>query len=324
MTRTMPALSLAALLLCSAPALAAEGAAAQGVQLYTAGRIAEARKVLEPWAKAHPKDAEAAYYLGRCWFVQQDYDQAIEWLGKAATLAPRSAEYQLWLARATGRAAAAAGALRAIGLAKRCREAYERAVALDPDLIDARSDLVQFYLQAPGLMGGGVDKAKAQAAEIARRDPARGAIAHATVALHEKDPATAIRLLDAAIAKAPGEPRLRMTLGMVYTTQERWDDAFTTYEAVLAADPNHWAALYQLGRAAALSGRHLDQGKSALERYLAGTPGPDAPPLANAHFRLGMILQHQGNKAAARAEYQAALRLDPKLKDAKEALGKLG
>jgi tetratricopeptide (TPR) repeat protein len=142
--------------------------------------------------------------------------------------------------------------------------------------------------------------------------------------MHEKDPATAIKLLTAAIAKAPGDAQLRMSLGMVYATQERWDDAFATYDAILVGDAGNMAALYQVGRTAALSGKRLDQGKSALERYLKATPGPDAPPLANAHFHLGMIYQHQGNKTAARAEYQAALRLDPKLKGAKEALDKLG
>ena len=68
----------------------------------------------------------------------------------------------------------------------------------------------------------------------------------------------------------------------------------------------------------------LDQGKAALERYIAGSPGPDDPPLANAHYRLGMVLERLGNKAAARVEYQAALRLNPKLDDAKKALNKLG
>jgi tetratricopeptide (TPR) repeat protein len=314
---------LASLALASVPALAAEGAAAQGIQLFSSGRAAEAKKVLEPWAKAHPKDAEAAYYLGRAYWVLRDYDPAVDWLEKATELAPRNADYQLWLGRSYGRSAQASGPLKAMGLAKRCREAYEKSVALDPGLLDAREDLMQYYLQAPGMMGGSVEKAKAQAAEIGKRDAVRGALAQANVAMQEKDAAKALGVLTAALAKAPGDAKLQMGLGGIYITQERWDDAFRTYEAILTAEPDHWNALYQVGRAAALSGKRLDQGKSALERYMAGTPGPESPPIANAHYRLGMIYQHQGNKAAARAEYQAALKLDPKLKDAKEALEKL-
>ena len=323
--RTSPALLLSALLLgSSVPSLAAEGASAQGIQLFNAGKAAEARKALEPWAKAHPKDAEAAYYLGRSFWLLRDYEQAIEWLETATGLAPRNAEYQLWLGRSYGRSAQNAGAFKAMGFAKRCHESYEKAVALDPNLIDARDDLMQFYLQAPGIVGGSVEDAKVQAAEIGKRDASRGAMAQASIAVHEKDPASAIKVLTAAIAKAPADPKLQMSLGNVYTSQERWDDAFRTYEGIVAADPNHWNALYQIGRTAALSGKRLDQGTAALERYLAGTPGADAPPMANAHYRLGMIYQLQGNKAAARAEYQTALKLDPKLKDAKEALDKLG
>jgi tetratricopeptide (TPR) repeat protein len=297
MPRTSPALLLAALLLTSAPATAAEGAAAQGIELFKAGRAAEAKKVLEPWAKAHPKDAEAAYYLGRSFFSLRDYPQAIEWLEKATELAPRNAEYQLWLGRSSGRSAQASGPLKAMGLAKRCLKAYEKSVALDPNLLDAREDLMQYYLQAPGMMGGSVEKAKEQAAEIVKRDPVRGAIAQANVAMNQKDGAKAVSVLTAALAKAPGNPRLQMSLGSIYITQEHWDDAFTTFEAVLAADPNHWNALYQVGRTAALSGKRLDQGKSALERYIAGTPGSESPPVANAHYRLGMIFPAPGQQS---------------------------
>jgi tetratricopeptide (TPR) repeat protein len=324
MKTSSPALVLAALLLLAGPAPAAEGAAAQGIEHFSAGRIVEAKKLLEPYAKAHPKNAEAAYYLGRCWFAQRDFGQAVEWLEKASGLAPKNAEYSMWLGRAYGRAAAAAGMLKAMGLGKKSKEAMERAVSLDPNLLDARSDMLQFYLLAPGIMGGSVEEAKKQAAEIAKRDAARGAVAHANVAMHEKDVAGAIRLLEAALAKTPADARLRLSLGQIFATEERWNDAFAAYDAILAGDGGHRGALYQIGRTAALSGQRLEQGKAALERFIAGSPGPEEPPLANAHYRLGMVLERQGNKAAARAEYQAALRLDPKLDDAKKALDKLG
>ena len=318
--------ALVALLLVASPILAAApaGPLAPGITAFEARRYEEARKFFSPYAAAHPKDAEAAYWLGRTLNGLGKMDEAIEWLGKATKLAPKRSDIFLALARAYGRAAQEASMLRKPGLAKDAHAAWLKAVELDPGNLDARNDLIQFYLIAPGFMGGSVDKAREQANEIAKRDAVRGAMARAAVALNQKDNAGAERIVKEALAKQPGEPRLQQMLGLLYQTQERWDEAFEVFEAVLAADADAWPALYQIGRTAALSGKRLERGAATLRRYIGHTPGSDEPPLANAHYRLGMVLERQGNKAGARAEYQAALKLDPKLNDAKEALKKLG
>lgn len=310
------------------PAAAASAAPsspiAPAIQAYEARRYEEARKLLAPYAAAHPKDAEAADYLGRALLSLRKTDDAVDWLEKAAQLAPRRADYLVHLAQAYGRAAQEASMLRKPGLASKAKDACLKAIEIDPNNLDAREFLVTFYLVAPGIMGGDDDKAKEQANEIAKRDPVRGALALANVATDAKDIAGAERILKEGLAKHPNESRLQLGLGTFYQSQQRWDAAFELYDAMLAADPNAWNALYQIGRTAALSGKRLDRGVETLKRYLGHTPDTDSPPLANAHYRLGMVYEKQGNKPAARAEYQAALKLDPKLDDAKEALKKLG
>src|SRR5437762_338562 len=62
----------------------------------------------------------------------------------------------------------------------------EEAVRLDPNLIGARVDLVRYYVVSPRIVGGSMKKARAQAAEIARRDPALGAFAWGYIAYREK------------------------------------------------------------------------------------------------------------------------------------------
>ena len=320
--------ALAAVLLATvvsaASAATATGPLAPGIQVFEARRFEEARKFFAAYAAAHPRDADAAYYLGRSLLGLRKTDEAVDSLEKAAKLAPRRSDVYLSLARAYGRAAQEASLLRKPGLAKNAHAAWLKAVALDPANVDAREDLVTFYLVAPGFMGGSVDKAREQAGEIAKRDAVRGATARASIAMNQKDPATAERILQEALAKHPGDARLRDALGLFYQTQERWDAAFEVYEGTLAADPDAWDAIYSIGRTAALSGQRLDRGAAALKRYLGHTPDPNSPPIANAHYRLGMIYEKQGNQAAARAEYQAAIKLDPKLDDARAALKKLG
>jgi len=314
----------AALLLQPVLASGAEGPLATAIQLFDAGRYAEAHRAFDTYAAAHPRDAEGAYWNGRSLLALHDNSKAIEWLEKATTLAPRRADVFLALGRAYGRAAQEASLLRKPGLARSAREAWEKAVAFDPTDLDARDALMQFYLFAPGLMGGGVDKARHQADEIARRDAVRGAVARATIAQHEKDDAGAEGILQDALARSPGNLELRRSLGQIYQNEQKWDAAFALYEQILQQDADAWVVLYQVGRAAAVSGQRLDRGAAALQRYLGHTPAPEEPSLANAHYRLGMIYEHQGNLASARAEYQAALRLDVTLRAARAALDELG
>src|SRR6185503_137670 len=241
------ALSTAAAAAAPAPA----GPIAPAVQAFEARRYEEARKLLAPYAAAHPKDAEAAFYLGRALLGLRQNDEAVEWLEKATELQPRKSDYFLHLARAYGRAAQEASMLRKPGLAKSAKEAWLKAVELDPENLDAREDLVDYYLIAPGFMGGDVDKAREQANEIGKRDAVRGALERAKIAMNQKDNAAAERIVQEALAKHPNEPRLQMSLGLFYQSQQRWDAAFELYEGMLAADPNAWAALYQIGRTAA-------------------------------------------------------------------------
>jgi len=316
-------LGIAVLWLAPLAAGAATEALAPGIQLFEARRFEEARKFFEPFAASHPKDADAAFYLGRTYFSLRKFDTAAEWLEKAAVLAPRQSPVQLWLARAYGQAAQRVSVFKMPGLAKKGKAAWDKAVALDPNNLDARSDLVQYYLVAPGFLGGSVEKAKEQAAEIRKRDALRGAQAFAAIDVDQKDFAAAEREIKDAIQKAPADPRPRVFLASLYQGQEKWDAASEILEAVLKAEPDNWDALYQVGRVAALSGKRLDRGEECLKRYLTHTPTEDQPPIANTHLRLGMVYEKKGNKALARAEYQAALKLDPDLDDAKEALAKL-
>src|SRR5262249_30392796 len=131
------------------------------------------------------------------------------------------------------------------------------------------------------------------------------------------------RELKAAVQESPANPKARLALGQLYASSERWPDAFEAFEAILKADPNNWDALYQVGRTGAVSGQRLDRAEECLKRYLGHAPTPQEAPLANAHFRLGMVYEKKGDKAKARAEYQEAVRLDPHLEDAKKALEKV-
>ena len=105
------------------------------------------------------QDAMVLLLAGQIYYQLGKYQEASERLEKASELQPGSAEIFLWLGRSLGRRAEASSFLTAPGYARRCREALEQAVALNGKHLEAMSDLAAFYLEAPGFLGGGLEKA---------------------------------------------------------------------------------------------------------------------------------------------------------------------
>ena len=320
MRHPLIALALAAGL--AAP-LGAQNAAAEGVRLFTSGRYADAKVQLAAAAKADPRNATAAFYLGRVELAEGDGAGAADWLERATRIEPRNSSYHYWLANAYGREALRAGRLKQARLAGRIRGEYERAVELDPDNLDARSGLLQYYVVAPGFMGGSVGKAREQAREIGRRSALRGRLASGVIAEREKNFALAEREYAAAVAAAPDSATGYAVLGDLYRRTGQYDKAFDTFARMQRALPNETAPLYLVGRTSAVSGQRLDEGAAALRRYIAGRRKDTDPPLASAHFRLATILEKQGRRDLARQEYEATLRLDPEQKEARAGLGRV-
>ena len=182
---------------------------------------------------------------------------------------------------------------------------------LDPNRIDARGGLAAFYAMAPGFWGGSMDKARAQAAEIAKRDAMRGAMSHALVARYEKNPPAERAGYERAIAIAPDSLVAYVALAdALVRTKNVAETALDTCSTRRPDD--HWV-LYQTGRVADASGQQLDRGERALSQFLA-TPPADAfvQTIAAAHYWLGQIAEKRGSKDVARDDYRAALKIDPK------------
>ena len=307
-----------------APARAAvPPAVEEGVRLFREGRYDEARVALTPAATARPPDSTAVFTLGRIALARDDGKEAARWFEMAVTLDGQSSAHHLWLGRAYGTQAQKAGKLSQFGLAKKTKAEFERAVALDSGNLEARDGLMSYYLQAPGFMGGSVEKAKEQAAEIQKRDPLRGTFAHARIDEDQKDRAGAERAYRSAAAAYPESLSARYALGTFLTRAERFDEAFAVFDSILAAHPDELNALYQIGRTGALSGKQLDRAEQALKTFLAAPPRENTPRPAGAHWRLGMVYEKQGRKDLAAEEYRNSLAIDPNFAEAKKSLAKL-
>lgn len=254
--------------------------------LFDQRKLAEAQSAFEKLSAANPNDPEVNFYLGEIARRREDFDQAVEFLLKATQAAPATARYFNALGDTYGQAAQKASVFSKPGLASKCRVAYEKAVELDPASVNYRRSLLGYYRQAPGFMGGGMDKAYAQAEEIRKLDASAG----------------------------------RFELAGLYVADKKYPEAFSLYDAALKDTPEDYFALFQVGRLAAITGQQLDRGMECLKKCLTMTPPPNSPPHAAAHWRLGNLWEKKGDKAAARAAYEASLKIDPKFAQAIDSL----
>lgn len=291
------------------------------VQLYHRQDYAEAMQLLG--SASDTRDAQVYYWLGRVALAQHDADAAVRWLEKAVSRNDSSSEYHLWLGRAVGTKAEHSSVLKQPSLATRTKAEFERALARDSLNIDARVDLISYLTQAPGVLGGSEDRARAMARELRALNPYRGALAQAAIDEDKKNAGhaeTGYRMLMKSYPDS-AEPVVRLVT--LYQQDRRWDDAFALVDSFLVRRPSDPAAQYQLGEIAALSGQRIAEGEAALERYLSTPVSEELPSYADAHFRLGMIRERNGNNAGARTDYETAIAIDPTLKDARKALDRL-
>jgi tetratricopeptide (TPR) repeat protein len=269
-----------------------------------------------------PKDARAANELGRTLLAGGDTARAVEWFEKSVSLEPENAEYHVWLGRGYGYQAMRASVLKQPGLARKVRREFETASRLDPDNLEARFALIEFYVRAPGILGGSLEKARSEAGEIRKRNALEGHRASGRIAELRKEPDQALEEYRQALAEFPESAEPSYWIGAFYARRSDYANAFEAYEKLLESDPGQMAVRYQIGRLASISGQNLELGEECLRRYLEHEPGPDEPSLASAHYHLGVLYEKTGNPELARREYSAALEIEPSLADARQALSR--
>lgn len=136
---------------------------AVAIRFYEAAHYREGKVLLEEFLATHQHDAQAHYYLGRIYLELHDYDKAIEHCRTAAAIQANKAEHYFCLALSYGKKAQQASFLAKALLAPKIKKFFEKTVLLDPHHVQGRVGLANFYLQAPAVMGGNIDKAYEQA-----------------------------------------------------------------------------------------------------------------------------------------------------------------
>lgn len=346
------------LLACLAVLRGSAHAADDPLALEAQGRLRHAMTVAREQSAAAPTDGRMLAIYARLLSDSGRPDEALPLAEKAVKLADGDALVHEALAEVCGAKAQRAGMFEAYGLAKRVRRECERAIALDPKQIDARLVLLQFHLQAPGVAGGDKKQAARIADELVALDAARGWLAKADVARRtdttqvlactqkavevapksaralvslaswytrapHEDLAQVRRLAEAALAAEPTSMSAWAMLAGVAAHDSRWDDLAAILAKADAALPENRYPSYAAARTLLSEHREFARAEALLRRYLAQPPELQTPSEGAARWRLAQALEGQGRKADAVAELQAAVKLEPKLEDAKRDLKRL-
>jgi tetratricopeptide (TPR) repeat protein len=271
------------------------------------------------------EDVSALFTQAQELMRRQQFAGAVPVLERCVAAEPSNSKFHQWLGRALGLQAAQNGIISSVTSISKVKAELEKAIALDGTNLQARNDLALFYRAVPGVLGGSNAKAAEQVAFIRRHDPALASQIDGDFLAADKKYDAALAAYQESLRLNSSNPMIYARISLVHQQKKDWENAFTALDRGLATDANHPFLLYQVGRTAVLSGQQLDRGEKCLRTYIAMPVREDLenPSLAAAHFRLGGVLEKKGNLAGARAEYETALRLDPKQKEARQALAKL-
>jgi cytochrome c-type biogenesis protein CcmH/NrfG len=251
--------------------------------------LTEFQQSLEVLQAIPGKDAAVYALMGRNYYGEGEFRKATEALEKAVALEPGSSEFNLWLGRAYGRRAETSSMVTAPGFANKARQFFEKAARLNPSNLEAQSDLFEYYLEAPGFLGGGFDKASATAVQIAQINPAEGHWAQAKLAEKHKEYSSAEAQLRRAFEIAPQQIGRLIDLARLFTKQGRQQDADVTLAAAARIAPDSPKLMFARAQIYIQSKRNLDVARKLLKQYLSSALSPEDPPRADAEKLLKQV-----------------------------------
>jgi len=292
---------------------------------FEKGEYTQAVEILKSAAGSEPNNGDIFVLLARSYLELNQYDAAVNSAEKAVAINPKDSNYHRWLGEAFGAKADHASMLSAYSLARKTQKEFDAAVQLDARNFDAQQDLIQYDCTAPGMVGGGEEKAQPLIEKLMKMDAAEGHYATGICRAQKKDYAAA----DAEFAKAlDGKPKTAnriYDIGDYFVQRKNAEKLLAVAAAGEDLAPHDPRGKFYQGVALILQGEKPAEAEKLLKDYLQLAPmNSDYPRPWVAHYWLGRLQESQKNPGGARSEYQAALKLNGKYKLAQEALKQLG
>ncbi len=315
---------LLSILVCAGSAVAQENPLDAAKRAFEKGEYAKSVGILEPAAAKDPNNGEIQLLLTKSYLETHQADEAIRSAEKAVSIDPKNSVYHDWLGQAYGEKASHASMFSAYPLARKTQKEFDTAVNLDAHNYEAAQNLVEYDCTAPSIVGGGAEKAAPLIQKLMSMDAAQGHYAEGNCRIQKKDNDGAAAEFVKALENKPKSLDLIYVVAMFFAVRgdgEHLLAAADAGEAVAPVDPRN-----KFYRAAGwiLKNEKPKEAEAYLREYLQlASPRSDYPGPATTHYWIGKLHENQKNIAAARGEYQAALKINPKYKYAQDALKRI-
>jgi tetratricopeptide (TPR) repeat protein len=305
-------------------ALSAADVPEEAKSSFALGEYPKAIEILNRAAAAFPDDAAVQHLLARSYFENEQFDRAVSAAEKSVALEPKNSIYHEWLGHAFGEKADRSGWFSALSLAKKARKEFETAVQLDPHNYAAMQAMIEFDCSAPGMAGGGEDKARPEIEKLSALDAAEGRYAAGNCRRQKKDFEAADAEFRKALALHPMSAGLIYDMGDYYMKRDQADRLWIVVKEGERADPKDPRGQFYRAVALTIQKERSEECARYFREYVVHSiKRDDFPSKSMAHFWLGRIQENQNDSAGARQEYREAVRLESRNRYAKEALSRV-
>ena len=296
--------------------LVAQNTFEQAESYFKKEQFSKAKLLFKQNLKAYPNDKKTREYLGDITSYAKDWDSAIDYYEELVEEDQNSANYHFKYGGAMGMKALEINKIRALTYIDDIKENFEIAAKLDPEHIDVRWALVEFYIQLPGIIGGSEKKARSYANELLKISPVDGYLANGYIAEYNDRPDDAESYYKKAI-QVGGSPHTYEKLTDLYEKNDKPQEAIETASESLKKH-NRNRLNYQIGKIAAQYNMSPQLGIDCLQAYIKNHSVRDGVPKDWAYYRMAQIYKNLGDKSDALNWIQKALSNRPDFEEAEE------
>lgn len=252
-----------------------------------------------------PKSSEKFLHLGQIAYQQNKLEVAEEYFEQALELDASNSEAHYMLGSVSMKLAENASMFSAASYAATAKESLIKAIELAPSHVDAMVSLTQFYVYAPSIVGGDIDKAENMAMQLAKYSKLDSLLVTQMILTKTGAKEALNNLSKQLLEQFPNSSEAALTAGFIYQELQLYDEAFKAFDksSLLARenkeDLSPEYALFQIGKTSVLSKSQLGKGIKALEQYIELEKSMSVPGTDWARYRLAQLRNLQGDKEQA-------------------------
>jgi tetratricopeptide (TPR) repeat protein len=271
------------------------------IALFNEARYAQATPIFEAAKKEVSTKNDALYYLGRIAFQEGDADKAKGYLEESVAIEPNTSDEYYWLGAVYGVLAQNANIFKQASYASSAHKYFQLAVDTDPKKVEAQRGLFDFYIIAPGIMGGGVDKAEKTLNDIRLLSPVDADIKQLDLYGKKEESEKQLAQAKFLIATYPNSAEALFKAAHTFRNQQKLDSAITSFELASKLPitlQNRMfveTSIFQFGETCQWANVRLDDAIANVEKYISLKTGAKNAELNWPRWTLAKLYYQKGD-----------------------------